>query len=236
MATKVQLRKQTRKNITKVFLITRKHFLFSCKKKRHSCRNRWKFVEKMWFRRSPPPRKKILKIVQKYCFKKPSTEDSNRNGGGWGMTRCINACVAFAFPCLWAVIPYSGQVRTCGIAEHGHVTATALLYIFVIQDWVFKNIFMVCYGFFLSVKTGINVVQGSKRFDSTRKSSIQSEKVQFNSIVNQNSMWLFGLGRSSEGVAPRVLSPSCFAGLSGTVGDAARQLLQRLAAWNWSPP
>ena len=76
------------------------------------------------------------------------------------------------------------------------------------------------------------MVQGSKRFDSTRKSSIQSEKVQFNSIVNQNSMWLFGLGRSSEGVAPRVLSPSCFAGLSGTVGDAARQLLQRLAAWN----
>ena len=151
MVTKVHLRKYPRKNITKVFLITRKHFLSPPAKttttKSHSCRNRWKFVEKNGVPTLPP--KKNLENRSKILLKKPLTENSNSSvcGGGWGMTRCINVCNAFAFPCLWAVIPY-----TPTSSEHVETQSTDMsppprcCIDFAFQDWVFKSIFTVSCG------------------------------------------------------------------------------------------
>ena len=153
MVTKVHLRKYPRKKYHKGVFNHPKTFPFFSRKttttKSHSCRNRWKFVEKNGV--PTPPPKKNLENRSKILLKKPLTENSNSSvcGGGWGMTRCINVCNAFAFPCLWAVIPY-----TPTSSEHVETQSTDMsppprcCIDFAIQDWVFKSIFTVSCGHF----------------------------------------------------------------------------------------
>ena len=153
MVTKVHLRKYPRKKYHKGVFNHPKTFPFLPAKQQQRkatvAGTGGNLLKKTGFRR--PPRKKNLENRSKILLKKPLTENSNSSvcGGGWGMTRCINVCNAFAFPCLWAVIPY-----TPTSSEHVETQSTDMsppprcCIDFAIQDWVFKSIFTVSCGHF----------------------------------------------------------------------------------------